>query len=517
MNIYIRTNFNTTIGLGHIKRTIRIAEELKIRGHNCIFYIDKLNPKIKIPFENFEIYSNSNMYYGEIHDAKLFTQITQKKKSGMVILDDYRFSIVWEQHVSLYHNKIVIFDDLESQKHYADFIINYNPRNYPIVKYNHKRNIKNNCQFLIHPKYNIIEKKDVKVIGNSKIFNITIYIGGGNDQIIAFRLIKEILKNISSKKIKIFIVIGPLAKNFNEILKLSKKNKQLKCILRPDSLSNVIKNSKIFIGSSGTTIFETAFYKTPSILIKMAKNQDSNIFSLEKMGHYFFIDKKEFINFKKFSKFIILIYENYNRFKLFNIKPEIKIDHKGSKRIIDRIFSKNKKDNFNLSTISKHSNSKVLKIRTSNDKDINHYLYSRNLMINRNNSVRTKKISTLEHYSWWFKTKRKSYILLRNKKKVLYFYEDNFFKYKNENYNISGWFACSEKCSIKEILFALNWQRKNAKPNMKWISFIKKSNKMSILMSKYVGWIKINATDELVNKLNNELKINTNDYIFYKR
>ena len=36
-------------------------------------------------------------------------------------------------------------------------------------------------------------------------------------------------------------------------------------------------------------------------------------------------------------------------------------------------------------------------------------------------------------------------------------------------------------------------------------------------MSKYVGWIKINVTDELIIKLNNELKINTNDYIFYKR
>ena len=189
MDIYIRTNFDTTIGLGHIKRTIRIAEELKIRGHNCVFYIDKLNSKIQIPFENFEIYSNKNMYNGEINDAKLFVKITQKEKPGIVILDDYRFSIVWEQYVSLYHNKIVIFDDLESQKHYADFVINYNPRNYPIVKYNFKRNIKNNCQFLIHPKYNIIEKKDVKVVRNSKIFNITIYIGGGNDQIIVFRLI----------------------------------------------------------------------------------------------------------------------------------------------------------------------------------------------------------------------------------------------------------------------------------------------------------------------------------------
>ena len=517
MNIYIRTNFNNSIGLGHIKRTIRIAKEMKKRGHNCIFYLDKFYSKVKVPFKSIEIYSKNKTYYNETEDAKLFAKSIKNKTPGIVILDDYRFSKIWEKLVSSICHKIVVIDDLENKKHYADFIINYNPRNYPIVKYNFKNNKKNDCQFLIHPKYNIISKKKIKTPSHSKIFNITIYIGGGSDQKILYELTKEILKNIEGKKIKLIIVIGVLTKNYNQILKLSKKNKQLKYILKPENLSSVIKNSKIFIGSSGTSIFETAFYKTPSILIKMSKNQDSNIFSLEKLGHYFFINKKEFLSSNKFSKFIILIYENYNRFRIFNKKPEIKIDNRGSNRILDKIFSKNKKDSLNLSKINERSNSEILKVRAVRDKDINHYLHSRNLEINRNNSVNKKKISNLEHYSWWFRTKRKSQVLLKGQEKILYFYEEKIFKHKSKNYSISGWFACSKKCSIKEILFALNWQRKNTKHNVKWISFVKKSNKMSVLMSKYIGWIKIDVKDELTDKLNSELKISKNDYIFYKR
>ena len=55
MNIYIRTNFNNKIGLGHIKRTLRIAKEFKSRGHNSIFYIDQNNPNIIIPFKKIQI------------------------------------------------------------------------------------------------------------------------------------------------------------------------------------------------------------------------------------------------------------------------------------------------------------------------------------------------------------------------------------------------------------------------------------------------------------------------------
>ena len=46
---------------------------------------------------------------------------------------------------------------------------------------------------------------------------------------------------------------------------------------------NVIKKSKIFIASSGTAVFESAYLKTPTILFKMSKNQDTDIFSLEKI------------------------------------------------------------------------------------------------------------------------------------------------------------------------------------------------------------------------------------------
>ena len=49
----------------------------------------------------------------------------------------------------------------------------------------------------------------------------------------------------------------------------------------------------MFVGAAGTSVFETSLVGLPSVLISMSHNQDTDIFSLENIGHYFFLKKKE--------------------------------------------------------------------------------------------------------------------------------------------------------------------------------------------------------------------------------
>ena len=519
MNIYIRTNFSNISGLGHLMRCSRLALELKKKGYNCIFYLDKPHKLINIKFHKIYIYENRKKYLNEIEDAKNFCKLTKKIGSGIVILDDYRFNKSWEKYTSKFHKKIIIFDDLENKDHYADFIINYNPKNYPLIKYNFTRNKKKNCKFLIHPEFNILEKKFfVKNKKKDSFFKIIIYIGGGSDQIIVYNLLVELLKNLKNTKIKFIVIVGPLAKNKSKIIQLAKKYNSIECVNNMDGISSYIKDAQIFVGSAGTAVFETALFKTPTILISMAQNQETNIFSLEKIGHYIYIDLSDFLNTKKISKLIFLLEENYKRFKVLNKKTKIKINTSGSKKIIDHIFFKKKIIDKKQDIFLKQKTKKDrLSIRPVNDKDINHYLASRNLEINLTNSISKKKIKKLDHYLWWFKTKRKSYVLIKNGSKILYLYEERLFFMQNIEYKASGWFACSKDCSIKEILHALNWQRHKYKKNVKWLSFIKNSNKLSIKLSKYIGWSVVKGKDKAIDKMKFLLGIKKHKFIFYKR
>ena len=313
MNVYIRTNCSSKIGLGHLVRTTRLAIEMRRIGLVCFFFLDNFYSGRFCDFEKISMYNNRNKFTNEVNDAKLFCKLTKKKKPGIVLVDDYRLSKRWEKHVSRFHKKIITFDDMEDNEHYADTIINYNPRHYPIIKYDYKNNKKKNCNYLINLKYSILSRE--KIIRSyaleSDKFYITFYIGGGSDQKIIYKLLLELIK-IKKKlsKIKFLVIIGPLSTNKNLIIKLSKKYDFIEFVDDSINLYHLIKKSKIFIGSSGTAIFESAFLKTPTILFKMSKNQNTNIFSLEKIGHFFFLDLSHLNLTKKFSKLILLLIKN---------------------------------------------------------------------------------------------------------------------------------------------------------------------------------------------------------------
>ena len=138
---------------------------------------------------------------------------------------------------------------------------------------------------------------------------------------------------------------------------------------------------------------------------------------LEKIGHYLNFGKKDFQNYLKIAKLIFLLIKKYKRFKNMIIMPEIKIDKNGIDRIVNSLFNSfaRKLNDKNLYLKGKNLNevNHKYKIRKVNDKDINHYLFSRNLDINRSSSISQKKISTIDHYLWWFNSDRESFVMTR--------------------------------------------------------------------------------------------------------
>ena len=200
MRVYIRTNFNSEIGTGHIIRSTRLALEMRKRGIECTFVFDKFCPENLVNFKKIFLYSNSRKFTSEINDAKFFCKFIKKDKQTYVLVDDYRIGERWQRYVSKYFKKIITFDDLEDGKLFADVVINYNPKNIISSKYDLSRNQKRKCNFLISPKFNVISKhpptKNYNFLKNK--FYITFYIGGGNNQNTFYYLLNSLAKKINN-------------------------------------------------------------------------------------------------------------------------------------------------------------------------------------------------------------------------------------------------------------------------------------------------------------------------------
>ena len=116
---------------------------------------------------------------------------------------------------------------------------------------------------------------------------------------------------------KIFVIIGPNSKNYKSLITLQKKIKsKLNLIYSPNNFSKLLKNFDLYIGSAGVSMFETSLYKIPSILFKTSFDQEVDISCLEKIGHYFLMEKNDLRRTKKICKIINIFFEKKKRIKV---------------------------------------------------------------------------------------------------------------------------------------------------------------------------------------------------------
>ena len=233
----------------------------------------------------------------------------------------------------------------------------------------------------------------------------------------------------------------------------------------------------------------------------MSKNQEVDLNSLEKIGHYLLLDASDFYKSEKISKLVTLLYKRYSYFKKIFGSPEFKVDDKGSNRVVSEILVDTKKIN-KLKKEKKDrtwNNKQIYNVSKVDGKYINKYLLSRNLKINRVNSLNKKKIDNLSHYIWWFNNNRKSYVFKKYDDENYFFYHETI-KINNFSFIKPGWCLINNKVSFLDILRALEIQKKIINkfnysiPNL---GIIKKSNASMVKFAKNLNWEIIHSHEKI--------------------
>ena len=488
--ILIRTNFNKNIGLGHVFRCLRLADELK-KNYKITFVIDKkskISKKI-IKFKTIELYNNSS-FSNQLRDANLFKNKIKRKNVKFIIIDDYRLDSKWEKFFFKKY-ELIVFDDLNKKKHNCHFIIDakwssINTQNRYLDL------VPKNCKKLLGPRYAIINPKLNKF---KKKENILFYFGGAGDLSKYQKLILQfcIMNQNLKKKFNIDLIIGPLAYNYTKIKNLKRKFKFLNIIINKFDISIYLQRCKFAISNSSSVIYEFNYLDIPVCLFSTSENQKNNISDLEDLGFYLNIDLNKFLNSNKIQSLFLALIKNLNRIKNLSKNKKISIDKKGINRIVNSI-NHNKKVNVRKEI----SNSKPKKKNgffKINDTFVNDFLIYRNMFENRKRSLNKSLIQKHDHYIWWFNNAHlieKYYYF--NKKIISIFYHLKI-KINNKNYWYGGWMSCEAKPSFFEIINFLKFQIKVSllKKRLPWFAIIKKNNKFVYLINRK---LKFNAIED---------------------
>ena len=401
LDFHFRTNCSEKVGMGHISRTLKLANKFKKKGHNCYFYFDRLKniQNLEINFPAFELEKNY-FFKNDKEDAKKFLSKINKEKD-YVVLDDYRMGDTWKKLIKNKKKLISISDSTQLDK-YSDFVINFKINSYKIKYLNGYKS--NKTKYLLGPKYALLEsEKKTKNYSNNK-FNIVVYLGGSGKFNIFSGLVESIKKKFNSHNSNIHnikVILGPLFKDAEKVINKYKNVKNVTIIYKDYNLINIYKKSQLFVGSAGTSLYETSYSNIPSILFKYADNQDDKIEELELLGHYFHLNKKEFLDFDKVADLCFIIFKNYNNIKKIVLSKKISLDSSGPDRIYNAIFNKKITNYSDPFVLSKKSKPKFGKIRYDL---INKAIKLRNETQKRLVDSNKKKIKNIDHYLLWFKS-----------------------------------------------------------------------------------------------------------------
>lgn len=205
--VYIRTDGSPEIGLGHLVRSIALAQMLK-NDFNIIFFCKEIPDKIKDYLTDLQF---------NLEQINVETNFLHRiEPQDIIVLDGYHFDLNYQKQIKAKGAKLVCIDDLHDKSFVADLIINHAPRviskDYMAEAY---------TQFALGPKYALLRpvflkqaKKNRKI---EKVETVMICFGGSDYK----NLTASSLKIVAGfSKFKRIIVVTGSSYNYIDSLNL---------------------------------------------------------------------------------------------------------------------------------------------------------------------------------------------------------------------------------------------------------------------------------------------------------
>jgi UDP-2,4-diacetamido-2,4,6-trideoxy-beta-L-altropyranose hydrolase len=294
MRIAIRVNSSSEIGGGHVMRCLSLAEAFAIREHEVIFInsdlIGNINSVIKdkgfkqinlidsgTEFKDIDKIESANH---QTEDANRIVKFCNEERIDLVVLDCYNYDHVWERIVKS-NFPLMVVDDFPSRNHECHIFLD-STFGRKAIDYKNKVSAK---EFLVGSKYLpirnefcLIRSGDEPKISD-QIKKVLLTMGSVDKHNTLHRiliLLTEINFNISD--IEVTVLAGSSNTNLKSLQNISSNSfSKLTIIPNSKNVSDLMSNSDLIVTAAGTTLWECFCLGVPSIAVKTASNQQSNI------------------------------------------------------------------------------------------------------------------------------------------------------------------------------------------------------------------------------------------------
>lgn len=266
MKIIIRADASTEIGSGHIMRCLTIANHLKKRGHEILFYM------LPLP-------GNLINYI----ETCGYDVIAEWREVDIIIVDHYQIDAQIEKQLYIYAKKIVVIDDLANRAHECDVLLDQNI----VADYENRYNdlVPEHCQKLLGPRYLIMRDEFIDIRQNRRernyqVENLLIFMGGTDPTHETMKVLKA-LETFSFSKVNIVCGNGNEQK---ELIQSICNERGYQYHQQINYMASLMNEADFSIGAGGLTTWERCYVGVPSSSTIVADNQSETTYFTEKLG-----------------------------------------------------------------------------------------------------------------------------------------------------------------------------------------------------------------------------------------
>ena len=301
LNILIRCDASSTIGIGHVMRDLVLADTLVNKGFSVHFACINLEGNLisKIECSGFQVFTLNS------HSATELVQLLQTSTYDWLVLDHYGIDINFEKNIKKELDiRVLSFDDTYN-KHYCDILLNHG---FQAKATTYQSLVDSNTKVLCGQKYTLVHHSFLKKHIPSKkvktIKSILITIGGSDNKSFSLTLVR-LLKKINPK-LKVTLVTTTVNPKL-----LNLKNKRpvygYKLLINSNNMAELMKKHDLVITASGGTLFEVFALNKVFINLSVASNQDEITDYLKK--HHFNTGLKK-LNYQTLKQKLLYLQKN---------------------------------------------------------------------------------------------------------------------------------------------------------------------------------------------------------------
>jgi UDP-2,4-diacetamido-2,4,6-trideoxy-beta-L-altropyranose hydrolase len=265
-NILIRCDSSLSIGLGHVKRCLLLAQRLKQQDEylNISFATQELtgNINLEILKAGFNIYTLKTNAVEELSSLVLVLELK------LLIIDSYGVDAVFESTLkqSVQGLKILSFDDT-LQAHHCDMVLNHGIQ---AKKKMYATLVLPTTKVFCGSAYTLLRDEFFQTYQTKIQKNSVAIILGGNDVLnLSLKAAKLLLKINSNYKISV------ITSRVNGHIDTLKNEHNIEVLVDIDNIAEVLSSKQFVVCASGGTLFEVMALKKKFVNIQVASNQNS--------------------------------------------------------------------------------------------------------------------------------------------------------------------------------------------------------------------------------------------------